>query len=118
MTLTPTLTAAQEQLLELFPPGTTLDANSELLIGGCRATELAAAFGTPALFIDESALRARARRYSDGLAARRPKSPGVGGSQALPPTPRIGQRAAQPEIRRGHGRNPLTGPHRMPALSF
>jgi diaminopimelate decarboxylase len=86
MTFTPTLTAAQQRLLELFPPGTTLDVNDELLIGGCRATELAAAFGTPALIVDESALRARARRYADGLAARWPNSQVVWASKSLPLT--------------------------------
>jgi diaminopimelate decarboxylase len=81
---TPARTDAPDRLLELFPPGTTLDASGELMIGGCRATDLAAAFGTPALVIDEAALRRRARRYIDGLAARWPNSTVVWASKSLP----------------------------------
>ena len=57
-----------------------------MLIGGCSATNLAAAFGTPALIIDEAALRQRARRYADGLAARWPNSLVVWASKSLPYT--------------------------------
>jgi len=57
-----------------------------LLLGGCDAGELAAAFGTPALIIDEAALRSRARRYVDGLAARWPNSLVVWASKSLPHT--------------------------------
>jgi diaminopimelate decarboxylase len=77
---------ATDALLELFPDGTTLDPSGALLIGGCSATNLAAAFGTPALIIDEAALRQRARRYADGLAARWPNSLVVWASKSLPYT--------------------------------
>lgn len=56
------------------------------MIGGCRSSNLAAAFGTPALIVDEAALRARARRFVDGLARRWPKSMVVWASKSLPHT--------------------------------
>jgi diaminopimelate decarboxylase len=74
------------EILELFPAGTTLDANGELMLGGCNATELAAAFGTPSMIIDELALRRRVRRYADGLASRWPNSAVVWASKSLPYT--------------------------------
>lgn len=72
--------------MELFPPGTQLDTSGELIIGGCRATDLATAFGTPSLIIEETALRRRARRYADGLASRWPNSQVVWASKSLPYT--------------------------------
>lgn len=74
-----------EQLLGLFPPGATIESE-ELVVGGCRASELAANFGTPALIIDEAALRARARRYGDGLHQRWSNSQVVWASKSLPCT--------------------------------
>jgi diaminopimelate decarboxylase len=73
------------QLLSLFPPGTSIDDDG-LVIGGCRATDLAGSFGTPVLIIDESALRARARCYADGLSARWPNSQVIWASKSLPCT--------------------------------
>ena len=35
-----------------------------LIIGGCRADDLANEFGTPVLVVAEEALRARAREYA------------------------------------------------------
>ena len=74
------------QILSLFPSGTSLNENNELLIGGCSATELVSAYGTPALIIDESALRERARRYQDGLRSRWPNSEVIWASKSLPLT--------------------------------
>ena len=79
-------TGAAEALLELFPSGTTVDDDGVLNIGGCAATTLAAAFGTPALTIDEMSLRQRARRFVDGLAERWPNSQVVWASKSLPHT--------------------------------
>jgi diaminopimelate decarboxylase len=77
---------AADRVLELFPDGTTVDPSGGLLIGGCRATDLAAEFGTPALIVDLAALRARARRYADGLSQRWPDSRVVWASKSLPYT--------------------------------
>jgi diaminopimelate decarboxylase len=76
----------EAQILSLFPSGTSLNENNELLIGGCSATELVSAYGTPALIIDESALRERARRYQDGLRSRWPNSEVIWASKSLPLT--------------------------------
>jgi diaminopimelate decarboxylase len=74
------------QIISLFPSGTSLNEKKELLIGGCAASELASAFGTPALIIDEAALRNRARRYQDGLRSRWPNSDVIWASKSLPLT--------------------------------
>lgn len=74
------------QILSLFPSGTSLSENKELLIGGCSASELVSTFGTPALIIDEAALRNRARRYQDGLRSRWPNSEVIWASKSLPLT--------------------------------
>ncbi len=71
--------------LELFAPGTTLEGD-ELVLGGCRASAIARAVGTPALVMDEAALRERARRYREGLAARWADSGVVWASKSLPVT--------------------------------
>ncbi len=73
-------------LLSLFPPGSVADADGMLRIGGCRADALAEEFGTPVLVVAEHALRARAREYADGLAARWPRSRVVFASKAFPCT--------------------------------
>jgi len=74
------------QIISLFPSGTRLNENSELLIGGCSASELVSTFGTPSVIIDESALRERARRYQDGLRSRWPNSEVIWASKSLPLT--------------------------------
>lgn len=78
--------ASEEALLGLFPPGTVLGRDGELVIGGCQVTDLADRFGTPALIIDETALRSRARRYADGLADRWENSRVAFASKAFPCT--------------------------------
>ncbi len=57
-----------------------------LLVGGCRASDLAEEFGTPVMVVAEAALRARAREYAAGLAARWPRSRVVFASKAFPAT--------------------------------
>ncbi|MEW1909684.1 diaminopimelate decarboxylase [Kitasatospora sp. NPDC085895] len=76
----------QDQLIGLFPPGTELDDHGALVIAGCPVAELAETYGTPALIVDEGALRARARAYADGLAARWPNSRVTFASKAFPCT--------------------------------
>ncbi|TGB15881.1 diaminopimelate decarboxylase [Streptomyces sp. MZ04] len=78
--------ASQAALLGLFPPGAALAEDGGLVIGGCRATDLAERFGTPALIVDEAALRDRARRYARGLAARWSPSRVAFASKAFPCT--------------------------------
>jgi diaminopimelate decarboxylase len=75
-----------DALLSLFPPGSAQDADGMLTIGGCRADALAEEFGTPVMVVAEDALRARAREYADGLAARWPRSRVVFASKAFPCT--------------------------------
>ncbi len=74
------------QIISLFPSGTRLNENQELLIGGCSASELVSTFGTPTVIIDEAALRDRARRYLDGLRSRWPNSDVIWASKSLPLT--------------------------------
>ena len=68
------LDTPEGQIISLFPSGTTLNEDRELLIGGCTPTELVNTFGSPSVIIDEKALRDRARRYQDGLRSRWPNS--------------------------------------------
>jgi diaminopimelate decarboxylase len=66
--------AGVDSLLSLFPPGSALDPDGMLTVAGCRTDTLATQFDTPLLVVSEPALRARAREYADGLAARWPRS--------------------------------------------
>jgi diaminopimelate decarboxylase len=75
-----------DALLSLFPPGSALAADGMLMVGGVRADRLAAEFGTPVLVVSEPAMRARAREYADGLAARWQRSRVVFASKAFPCT--------------------------------
>ncbi len=86
MTPVDSMSNSEGQILSLFPSGTSLNQNNEILIGGCSASELASTFGTPALIIDEAALRDRARRYQDGLRSRWPNSEVIWASKSLPLT--------------------------------
>jgi diaminopimelate decarboxylase len=73
------------QILELFPPGATV-VDEHLHLGGISARELASRFGTPAVIVDEVALRERARRYRDQFSLRWPNSSVVWASKSLPRT--------------------------------
>ena len=73
-------------VMSLFPPGSALDADGMLMVGGCRADDLALEFGTPVLVVAERALRERAREYRSELAARWPRSRVVFASKAFPCT--------------------------------
>jgi diaminopimelate decarboxylase len=72
--------------MDLLPPGSGTDADGMLIIGGCRADDLATEFGTPVLVVDEEALRNRAREYRDELTSRWPKARAVFASKAFPCT--------------------------------
>jgi diaminopimelate decarboxylase len=65
---------ADRDLLPLFPEYSSVGPDGELAIGGVGVRELAERFGTPAYIVDEAGLRAQARRFRDGLAARHPNS--------------------------------------------
>lgn len=58
--------------LTLFPPGTQVDGNGRLWLGGCEATALATEFGTPLYLLDQSCLEKRAGLYRDLLEANYP----------------------------------------------
>jgi diaminopimelate decarboxylase len=66
--------AIARDLLPIFPEYSSVGPDGELAIGGVGVRELAERFGTPAYIVDEAGLRAQARRFSDGLAARHPNS--------------------------------------------
>lgn len=73
-------------LLDLFPDGATVDPDGTLVVAGCRVDDLAREFGTPAIVVDEGALRARAREYRTALTSRRPNARVVFASKAFPAT--------------------------------
>jgi diaminopimelate decarboxylase len=73
-------------LLDLLPAGTEMSEDGVPVVGGCRLDEVAAGAGTPVLVVSEDALRARAREYADGLAARWPRSRVAFASKAFPAT--------------------------------
>ena len=72
--------------LQPLPEGTTVDAHGTLRFGGCRVDDLAREFGTPAIVVDEGALRARAREYRTELTSRWPKARVVFASKSFPAT--------------------------------
>ena len=57
---------------KLWPLSARLDANSELWLGGCAASALAAEFGTPLYVFDEETLRTQVRTYREALASHYP----------------------------------------------
>ncbi|MFJ4225427.1 diaminopimelate decarboxylase [Microbacterium sp. NPDC089695] len=74
---------ASATILRLFPGGSHA-VDGELVVGGCHVSDLAATYGTPLYAYDEHELRSRARRYREGLEARRPGSRVVFASKAFP----------------------------------
>ena len=57
---------------KLWPLSARSDANSELWLGGCAASALAAEFGTPLYVFDEETLRTQVRAYREALASHYP----------------------------------------------
>ena len=74
------------ELLGLFPPGSRVDHDGALEVGGRRLDDLAAEFGTPVLVVDEDALRNRARDYLAAFRDRWPRSDIAFASKAFPCT--------------------------------
>ncbi len=73
-----------DELLGLFPPGTTRDTDGTIMVGGCRLDDLAERFGTPAYVVDEAALRDRARELRTELARAWPRSRVAYASKSFP----------------------------------
>ncbi len=73
-------------ILGLFPPGSAVDPDGELVVGGCRLADLAARWGTPMYVVDEQAVRSQVRRYRQALGAAWPHSRMVWASKAFPCT--------------------------------
>ncbi|MET8677879.1 diaminopimelate decarboxylase [Streptomyces sp. NPDC004647] len=86
MTATAQPAATAADLVGLFPPGSRLDEDGGLVVAGCRANDLADRFGTPAVIVDEGALRERARSYVRALAEHWPNSQTVFASKSFPCT--------------------------------
>jgi diaminopimelate decarboxylase len=77
---------ATADLLGLFPPGSSVDPDGELVVGGCRLADLAARWGTPLFVLAEGAVRTQVRRYRQALGAQWPDSRMVWASKAFPCT--------------------------------
>jgi diaminopimelate decarboxylase len=75
-----------DELLGLFPPGSRLDDDGTLTVGGCRLDEVAAQFGTPAIVVSEDALRQRARDYLAAFRRRWPRADVAFASKSFPCT--------------------------------
>ena len=58
--------------LPLFPPGSEVNQQDHLVIGGCDTVALSAEFGTPLYLFDEAALRAKCREFKDEFGERYP----------------------------------------------
>lgn len=82
-----TTAGSPAELLSLFPPGSRVDADGELMVGGCRLADLAAEWGTPLYVIDEAGVRGHVRRFRRALDAAWPNSRMVFASKAFPSTP-------------------------------
>lgn len=61
--------AAGPNFIELLGEGCFVDANGEIVVGGCRLSDLADTFQTPLFVIDEIALRTRVGRFRSALAS-------------------------------------------------
>ncbi|MDT5301861.1 MAG: diaminopimelate decarboxylase, partial [Mycobacterium sp.] len=75
-----------DELLGLFPPGTAIESDGTLTVGGCRLDEVAEKFGTPAIVVSEDALRQRARDYLTAFRSRWPRADVAFASKSFPST--------------------------------
>lgn len=78
--------AATQQLSHVLPLGSRVNDLGHLEIGGCDAVELAREFGTPAYFVAEDDIRARARAFVEALKARHDDFDVLFASKAFPCT--------------------------------
>jgi len=79
------ITAAAD-ILGLFPPGSGVGPDGELMVGGCRLADLAATWGTPLYIVEEGAVRSQVRRFRRALEARWGNARMVFASKAFPCT--------------------------------
>ena len=77
---------SDRNVLDLFPPGSVVDSDGVLTVGGCRLDDVAAEFGTPVMVVDANALRQRARDYLAAFRSRWPCSDVAFASKAFPCT--------------------------------
>ena len=75
-----------DDLLALFPPGSTISEDGTLVVGGCRLDDVADRFGTPAIVVSEAALRQRARDYLAAFRSRWPRADVAFASKSFPCT--------------------------------
>jgi diaminopimelate decarboxylase len=73
--------------LAMLPATAALDPAGHVRVGGCDLERLAETFGTPALIVDEAALRASARQYREAFASWHADSLVCFASKAFPCTP-------------------------------
>ncbi len=82
----PAAMAAIQELSQVLPLGSRVDARGHLEVGGCDTVELAREFGTPAFVVAEDDLRARARAFVEALRARHEDFDVLFASKAFPCT--------------------------------
>ena len=70
----------------IYPLGSRLNDRGRLEVGGCDVVELAREFGTPAYVYAEDDMRARARAFTEGFAARTEHFEVIYASKAFPCT--------------------------------
>ena len=49
----------------VFPDTAEVDSQGQLVLGGCKATDLASEYGTPVYVLDETTLRPCSRGFID-----------------------------------------------------
>ncbi|MGB3355072.1 MAG: diaminopimelate decarboxylase [Mycobacterium sp.] len=80
------LSPKADELISLFPPGTRLDGDGSVVVGGCRLDEVAGRFATPVIVVAEHALRRRARDYLSAFRSRWPRADVAFASKSFPCT--------------------------------
>lgn len=75
-----------EDVLDLFPDGSSIDDSGHVIVGGRRLVDIAAEFGTPCYLVDEDALRRRAATYRSAFETRWPNSRVLFASKSFPCT--------------------------------
>ena len=84
--MTTGFTPTTADLLGLFPPGSRLDHDAGLVVGGCRLEDIAEEFGTPVIVVSRAALVSRARDYLSAFRSRWPRADVAFASKSFPCT--------------------------------